>query len=187
MQFLLDNIAATMLGGTVLMILAVSQFSANDAVIDQTSYYATRSQIINMTEMIEADFKNIGLGVTPGTPIFNEVSGDAIEFLRLLNNTDPVPSVIRYQKVPTDTLELDGEQVPVFRVERLVNGVMVGHTPDRMREWVVELRNVEGDPVVNVEDAETVHVRFLLVPPFNEDKGYIRQAHWTRTYAPPNL
>lgn len=187
MQILLDNIVATMLGGTVLLILTVSQFGANDAVIDQTSYYATRSQIINMTEMIEGDFKNIGLGVTPGTPIFNEVSEDAIEFRRLLNATDVVPSVIRYEKVPTDTLELDGEQVPVFRVERTVNGVAAGRTPDRMREWVVELRNVEGEPVINVEDAETVHVRFLLVPPFNENKGYIRQAHWTRTYSPPNL
>lgn len=187
MQYLLDHIAATMLGGTVMLILVISQVNTSDAMIDQTSYYASRSQVIALTEMIEADFKNIGLGVIPGTPVFNEVTDDAIEFMRLINTTDAAPSAVRYEKVPTDTLTLDGEQVPVFRVVRTVNGVVSGQTPDRLREFVVELRNVEGDPVVDPDDAETVHVRFLLVPPFNADQGYVKQVHWTRTYMPPNI
>ncbi len=187
MQVLLDHITATMIGGTVLLILAVSQFRTSEAVVDQTSYYASKRQVLEMTEMIEFDFKNIGLGVPMGSSVFNEVSQDAIEFMMLLDPDDTALSVVRYQKVPTDTLEIDGEEVPVFEVQRIVNGTVSGRTPGRMSEFVTELRNIEGDPVSSPEDAKTIHVRFSLIPPFNADKGFLKSSNWTRTFTPANL
>ncbi|WP_457651834.1 hypothetical protein [Rhodocaloribacter sp.] len=187
MQILLDHITATMIGGTVLLILAVSQFRTSEAVVDQTSYYASKRQILEMTEMIEFDFKNIGLGVPAGTPVFNEVSENAVEFLMLLDPDDTALSVVRYVTVPTDTLELDGKEVPVYEVQRIVNGTVSGRSPARMSEFVIELRNVEGDPVGDPEDAETIHVRFSLIPPFSADKGFIKESHWARTFSAPNL
>ena len=187
MQILLDHITATLIGGTVILILAVSQFRTSEAVVDQTSYYAVKRQILEMTEMIESDFKNIGLGVPAGTPVFNEVSENAIEFLLLLDPDDTALSVVRYTEVPTDTLEIDGEDIPVFEVQRIVNGTVSGRSPARMSEFVVELRNVEGDPVSSPEDAETIQVRLSMIPPFSPDKGFLKESHWTRTFTPANL
>jgi len=187
MQILIDHITATMIGGTVLLILTVAQFRTNAAAIDQTSYYASKKQVLELTNMIEADFKNIGLGVPSGTPVFNEVTSTALEFKMLLDPGDPVYSTVRYEVVPADTLELDGQNVPLTKLRRIVNGVLTGQSPPRMTEFVVELRNVLGNPVANPEDTETIHVHFALVPPFNADDGYIKKTYWTRTFLAPNL
>jgi len=187
MQFLIDHITATMIGGTVLLILAVAQFRTNEAVVDQTSYYASKKQVLELTNMIESDFKNVGLGVPPGAPVFNEVTPTAIEFNLLLAPGDVATSAVRYEAVPIDTLELDGQSEPLFQLRRSVNGVLTGQSPPRMAEFVVELRNIEGNPVANPEDTETIHVHYALVPPFNADKGFIKKTYWTRTFLAPNL
>ncbi len=176
-----------MIGGTVILILAVSQFRTSEAVVDQTSYYASKRQILEMSEMIEFDFKNIGLGVPAGTSVFNEVTETTIEFLMLLDPDDTALSVVRYTEIPTDTLELDGEEIPLFEVRRIVNGTISGRSPARMSEFVVELLNVEGDPVSSPEEAKMIHVRYSVIPPFSAEKGFLKASNWSRTFTPANL
>ena len=187
MQFILDHISASLVGGTVLLILLVAQVRTGEVVVDQTSYYVAKTQLLNMNDMVEADFKNVGFGVPASTPVFNVVTDDATEFLRLLDPDDTNLATVRYELVPTDTLEIDEEEVPVFEVQRIVDGVLTGKTPASMIVFDVELRNVEGDPVADPVDAETVHVRYEMAMPFDTDARYLKKVHWTRTFLAPNL
>ena len=186
MQFILDHIASILIGSIVLLVIVGLMFQGNEAMVDQPSYYAAKAQTRVLTEMIEADFGNVGLGVPPGTDIVNEATATATEFLRLIDPDDTVLATVRYEMAPVDTVMIDGQEVPLYEVQRLVNGAVDGKSPARMSEFQVEFRDLDGTPVADPTTAKAIHVQFTMIPPFTE-KGYLNQTHWGRTFRSPNL
>ena len=186
MQFILDNIAAIIVAAVVSLILLSLQLQAGEAMVDQTSYYAAKESSLSMSEMVEDDFQNIGTGVPVGTDIFTNVSATVVEFRRLINVTDITYSTVRYEAFPTDTIDVEGTEVPLFEVQRSVDGVYSGKGPSRMSAFMVELRDAAGTPVVSWGDAEAIYVQFTMIPPYT-DENFMRQTSWGRTFRPANL
>lgn len=64
MQVLLDNLAAVVIGSTVLLIVAFTQFRGQEAAIDGVQYYAAKSQMVDFVRQVQLDLHNVGAGVS---------------------------------------------------------------------------------------------------------------------------
>lgn len=68
MYALFDNLAATVIGGTILLILAVISFRGQEAAVDSTQYATAKSRTVDWARMVEQDLNNLGSGLR-GTEI----------------------------------------------------------------------------------------------------------------------
>jgi hypothetical protein len=76
MHVLLDHLAATVIGGTVILLLAVLAFRGQETAIDSTQYATAKTRVIDWARMVEQDLNNVGSGLK-GADITN---GEAFEF-----------------------------------------------------------------------------------------------------------
>ncbi len=181
MHILLDNISATLIGGMVMLIFVASQAIGTDATINQTGYHAARAQVYAFGEQLQDDFENFGLGVSTGTNVIQSQTSNQISFWRQLDTSNPTLSTVTYTFVATDTVDVRGTSTPLFTIERSVNGVAEGGGPANMSAFALELRNSDGDAVANEADAFSVHLRFAVLPYF-DDEPTLSNLHWSRTY-----
>lgn len=186
MQFIYDHLSASILGIAIFFILVAVQVRGTETSNDQTQYYSAKAQLLDLKEMIEHDFKNIGAGVSRYDPIFVSKDDSTFEFMAKVQATDEEPSKITYRRVATERVTIDDETVQLYEVQRLVDDVLTGKGPATMKEFVVELRDGNREEVADFEDVETVYVRFVIVPPLRGEDG-LHEARWNRTIRPPNL
>ncbi len=75
MHVLLDHLVATIIGGTVILLLAVLAFRGQETAIDSTQYATAKTRVIDWARMVEQDLNNVGSGLT-GAEI---TAGDAFQ------------------------------------------------------------------------------------------------------------
>lgn len=63
MQVLLDHLAAIVIGGTVLLLIAFTQFRGQEAAIDGTQYYAAKTHMVDFVRQLQVDLHSLGAGV----------------------------------------------------------------------------------------------------------------------------
>lgn len=68
MNVLLDNIAAVVIGGTILLIIAFLQVRGQASALDGIAYYATKARTVDFVQQLRTDLNNVGAGV-PGADI----------------------------------------------------------------------------------------------------------------------
>jgi hypothetical protein len=76
MQVLFDNLTATILAGTVLLILMVMQASLMKSSVERTANYMSKKQSLEFADWLQDDLLNIGRGMERGDRTFE---GPAIE------------------------------------------------------------------------------------------------------------
>lgn len=64
MQELIGQIAATVIGGVIILILAVIAWRGQHHAISTTQYSAAKESVLDFAEVIEEDFSNLGGGLT---------------------------------------------------------------------------------------------------------------------------
>lgn len=186
MQLILDNLLATIIGGTVALVLLTTTLNSNTASVDQTMYYAAKKHAISLTEMIESDFDNIGMGVAPVIDPVTEFTDSTISFLRKMDPSDASTVTVRYHRSKVDSVEVDGVKVPGYEVIRYVDGTISGKSPDYVSTFSVTFQDIDGNTVSGWSTASSVAVQMHVAVQATSN-AYVHETRWHRTFRPPNL
>lgn len=186
MQILLDNLLATLIGTTVTLILLATTLQSNTASVDQTMYYAAKQHTVSLTEMIESDFDNIGMGVAPVLDPITEYTDSTISFLRKLDPADAGTVTIRYLRSKVDSLEIDNVKQPGYEVIRYVDGAVSGKSPNYISTFTVTFQDADGTPVSGWATASSVAVQMHIAVQ-GTSNAYVHETRWNRTFRPSNL
>lgn len=186
MKFIYDHLSASILSVAIFFILAATQFRSGEATRDQTRYYSAKSHVLELKEMVDHDFANIGAGVARYDSTFLAKDDSLFTFMALVEPGDPAPSTITYRRVPTEVVELGGEPVQLYEVHRLIDDVLTGKSAATLRSFEVDLWDANRQVTADFDQVAAVHVRFVVSPPLGGDDG-LHAARWNRTFWPANL
>ncbi len=186
MIFIYDYLSATLLSIAIFFILAVIHIRGGETTQDQTRYYSAKTHLLEAKEMIDHDFANIGAGVARFDPVFITKNDSTFEFMALVEPGDTEPSKLTYRRVATDVVEIAGEEVQLYEVERLVDDVLMGKSPSTLREFEVDLLDDTRQATADFDQVAAVQVRFVVASPLGGDDE-MNAARWNRTFWPANL
>ena len=195
MQALLDNLAAVVIGATVLLIIAFTQFKGQEAAVDGVQYYAAKTHLVDFVRQLQVDLNSLGAGV-PNAQI---ETGDAFAAYAATADTTDVLAFRTYgdstafaAKAATDVVcyqrTLTGETAhvrdpatgayvakPTFQVVRRLNptttpttctgGTVTGASMSSLTEFHVDLRREDGTPTAAFAEVRQLGVHVRAVSP----------------------
>lgn len=194
MQFLLDNLAAVVIGSTVLLIVAFTQFRGQEAALDGVQYYAAKSQMVDFVRQLQLDLHNVGAGVPNadveigGALVGYTATEDSTEVLAFRTYADstsfaakPDPDVVCYRRELTaetvhvrDAAAGGYEEKPTFRIVRRVNptapatctgGQETSASMASLTEFHIDLRRDNGTAATAFPEVRQFGVRVRGVSP----------------------
>jgi len=210
MNFIFDNIGASIVGATVFLILLSLQIRINNLNIEETSTYMVKNQASNLATWLEEDLLKMGTNIdnTKEVPFANPVDSAEVTtqfiFYRDTLNTAVVPADTvrigtRYQLKMTETRMLEGAPINVYRIDRSLqyNGgawISSGQSASMVGSLKIDMLDRDAQPVVDpvaamTADPEAIkntRVRFSMVTPFETDQISIRQVYYGSTLLLPN-
>lgn len=100
MQFLLDHLSAAVVGGGVLLLLAVFARTEQGSSVEAAGYHANRVAALAVSEQLTSDLRNLGMGVPAGSPavLALEEEGDQTVAFEFVTAAD-APFRVRYRLV----------------------------------------------------------------------------------------
>ena len=189
MQFLLDNLVATVVAGVVSLLLVAISVDRAEGTRDAVRLQAHQSVQTSFTEQLEWDLTNAGVLVPSGATAVQTITGDTFSFYGLVD-TVGTSGLISYVRVPADSL--DGSAV--FAVERYVDGVRSGGTVGVLSRFDIDALSNGGVPVTigTLDQTRSVRVSTEWVLPFAEDDGArtrqaLRRSAWSTHVRPLGL
>ena len=200
MQFLLDHIAAVVITGFIIFIIAAVSLRGQDTSIDSTQYYAQKRMLLDLVQFVERDFTNIGAGVNPVADIIQPGAFDTsgatkfFQFRGRADSTDLFASIIRYEWDQVGTLELSSGTTPALRIRRLVTPltppgpqVVAGMSSGYITSFDIDFFAQGGTSVApTVDSMRVVRVDITAVSPLGRGNN-IEQSWWTKVFRPVNL
>lgn len=177
MHFLLDNLVATIIAGSIFLILIGVNHRNQQAAFESVNFYAMRQQQISFVDLLKRDMQNV-----TRLESTQEVGNDFTMFVTEPNTSDEVRVIYRREAVSgTD----------YYRIRRLVEvtpGTLVpqGRSSETVALWHIRARNSSSQPVNSVEAATQVYVRFEMGAPFREGK-VVQRARWDAAFRPPMI
>jgi hypothetical protein len=208
MQFLLDHIAAVVITGFIILILAAISFRGQTSSIDSVQYYAQKRNLLDLVQWTERDFTNIGAGVVPVTSAIQagdlDTTGTAacagagmqcsyFQFRARADSSDAAPSLIRYEWEQVGTHELDAGTVPAYAVRRFLGPAagpannLSGQSAGYISAFRIDFFAKGGTPVApEVDSMRVVRVDVKAVSPLGPTEN-IQQSQWTKVFRPVNL
>jgi hypothetical protein len=200
-------VAATVIAGIALFVLATIQDRGADAAVDAVQYAAAKEDLHNVVDMMERDLRNMGAYMyydaacpcwvgQPMNPVnviqagwfdSTSVGGGQRYTLKFYTQSDSTapPDTVRYVWAPaggTVTLR-DGTVRTLQRLERFQAGVLTGWSDD-VTLLRVRLRQPETEPgMVNLSDARIVEISLRTVSPLGLG-DVIEETRFDATYRP---
>ena len=186
MSVFLDHLAATLVGTTVVVVLAAIVLGGRSEAVQQARYDIHREQARMLSTILEDDLRNAGAGVPPSQSALVEASDGAISFrVKEGFGNSPVRTV-RYQRVGTGTVAVGSSSVPAYAIERTVDGDLRQRV-EGLTELAFELRDADGAPTADLARGRAVHVRFAIGAPSADPTGIDPRARYRRAVQMPNL
>lgn len=186
MQVLLDHLAATIVGTTVLLLLAGLMALGQSDAVQETLHETHRARARALVTVLENDLRNAGSGVPPSQAPLLAASDSAVSFRVKRGFGDEPIQVVGYRRVADGTVPVKGTDVPMFALERTVDGV-VRQRYEGVSEAVFELRDVAGAPTGDLAAGRSMHVRFAIGPPPGRPGDVDTRARYRRATPMHNL
>jgi hypothetical protein len=203
-------VAAAVIAGIALFVLASIQERGQEAAVDAVQYAAAKEDLHNVVDMMERDLRNMGasmyfdaggcncwvgasldpINVLEGTWYDSSaVTGGTWYRLKFYTQTDSLtpPDTVRYVWRPapgagTVTLR-DGTVRTIQRLERYQGGALTGWSDD-ITLLRVRLRQPETQPtLINLSDARTIDVTLRTMSPLGMG-DVIEETRFDATYRP---
>ena len=175
MHFLLDHLAATVIGATVLLMVLFVQHRSRAALTDSTAFYAMIRQQEAFGLILARDLQSaaelVSVAETNGGFSFRGHIGD-----------DPTSYMITYER--ERVRERDG--LTYYRIKRLVDGQVDGGSGGSVTEWKIEGRDKFGQPVSDPAAAAQIYVRFEVRSLLGK-QAKVKQSYWDASFFPPLL
>lgn len=188
MNFVLDNLSSTIVFATVAFVLATTQIRMQRDSAQTTVAYVAKKQVLSFAELIEDEFELIGEGIS-GTKI-SSLTSDAngkttsFAFNRQVSGVD---TAIEYRLVATDTVDVSGRDVPLYRVDRYEGGSVVGGGAALLSDFRVELLTSSG-AAATPATARVVRVSLSMLHALGDAGNYkVNVSYWGTTLRPKSL
>jgi hypothetical protein len=188
MHVLVDNLAATLIGVTGLMLITAIFFMRAETAGDSVRNYATVQIQEDFVEFVESDLLNAGTGRPIGEPAILTSTDSKFAFYSVANPNTGQAGVIEYRKVPTT--DASGTR---FRIDRYVDGTFTGGGPDMVvSRFDIELLRDSNTQLEAGQShlARRIRVRMEWEAPHQGTSSHrdtVQRRSWTRTFSPPNL
>ena len=176
MQFVLDNLLASVVAGMVFLILAGVSVRSQLTNVETTNHYGLKNQEINFIEMLKLDLH----GVSGVKSVIEDPVDSSFKFMAYMTPTATTETEITYRRAKVG--ERDG--VPLYQIRRLEDGLAAGRSMVTVTDWVIEARNHEGGSITDPANAGQIYVRFEAAAPWQEDET-IKRSRWEATFRPP--
>lgn len=196
MQFLIDNIVATIITASLFLTLVTVNHRAGQAAAETASYYALKKQEYNFIEFMQHDFQNVReVKTISGTQSW---SGHDSTFTFIGEVRDSPSSPRRIAEVQYRYGFVESRKgVKLFQVERYVNngsGMMepAGKSMATLTGWQIQALNKDKQPInnaANLDQAAAIRVRFEGASPIlQEELGQtLPRTRWKTTFWPRYL
>lgn len=200
MWALYDNLVATAVAGTVMLMLVSIQMRATNANVAQTGRYAALNQAQTVATWVEEDLKAMGRNRDEGDPIFDIVAtGNRVENTNsptgtvLRTSSDPAgltlyyesaagtDTTLTYELVEADTRTVDGTERTVYQLRRQKNGSVSGGSGAVLGYFDVHFldRNANrvSNPAANRGAIRAIRAQFSVLPRFQNDETVLSEIH----------
>lgn len=198
MHVLLDNLAATIVGGIVVLAMLTVNTRTQRQLTESASFHGMMKHSDTFVQTLRRDLRGMETALT-------DSAGASFSFQGYVG-TSTTLSTIRYDAVVSDTTydrdaqgaiitdkHGDPVEVEVYRIDRYVDGELQGGSSDIFTKWVIFCRNLadneavsEGEKVDDLNDCKRVDVRFEAVPQFGSTNSVARLS-WSSIFTPPLL
>lgn len=202
MQLLLDNLGASIIAGTVMLMVVSLQLRAQQTAVEAAVAYRGKAHTMRFADMISTEFPKIGEGTSDTTSAIQDHStadGQTQQFVFMATTTPGGPGVeIQYNLIVDDTISVerwDEEkedqvvvEVPIYRMERVEDGGSETVVMTNIKHWAVELLDSDGDPTSTISDVRQLRVRLSCL--YEAGSGDARTVHrtlWGSTFRPTSL
>ncbi|MCZ6757111.1 MAG: hypothetical protein O7C39_02405 [Bacteroidetes bacterium] len=187
MQFILDNISATLIFSAVALAVVVTQFNSSQSTIESTVSYMSKKQTLELGATLELELKLIGQGTTQKIDeAVQNADGQTTSFIFWRNN-GIVDLKVEFRLIPTDSIFVNGVEVQRYRMDRFENDVYRGGSAPTLRDFVIEPLDAFGNVVA---PAAAVLVRARIrdtYPLVDPDDMHIGHSFWGMTVRPESL
>lgn len=202
MQEWIGHIAAALIGGMILLILAVIGWRGQHHSTSATQYTAAKGGILDIVQVLEEDLSNMGAGLTnntihspsppyagafytdEGAPFDTTSATRIIRFCTWTDRATPLPDPtmdtcvrVRYEWSQTGTVQIKTPAgpyatVPAYKIERFVNGTKNGESADVYTQVQFDLFDENDTPTGDPAAARAVLVSLRAVSPLGGGEGY---------------
>ncbi len=200
-------VAASVIAGIAIFVLASVQERGQDAAVDAVQYASAKQDLHNVVDMLERDLRNMGASMyfdatcdcfvgasmaptsvlQPGWYDSTAVAGGLRYTLRFMAQTDPnaAPEAVEYIWEPTgQTVTLrNGTVRTVQSLERRIAGAVTGRSDD-ITLLRLRLREPEWEPgMVNLSDARVIDLTLRTISPLGMGDA-VQETRFDATYRP---
>ena len=193
MPFIYDNLIATLISMTVLLILASIQTQATQTNTARTSRNTVKAQAQQMATWMEEDLAEIGKNMNATEAAFENPQDSTdwhttqltFKYESLLASGGTERVKVRYELEKTGTRTVDGTDEILFEVQRSQKvgddpWTSEGQSPGSLEYFEVNILNKDGTPVTNPpktnrDKVESFRIRFSVIAPFQSESTFPRR------------
>jgi hypothetical protein len=170
-------------------LVIATNLGASRAAIEETVAYAAKMQTLSMADFLEDDLLLIGDGTEDTIEdVETNADGQTTLFSFWREDESGTDMLVAYTLTEADTIEIDGEEVQLYRLDRTENGVPAGGGSSTLESFQITMLNAAGNPAAGVGSARLLRVRSTNVYPFGDpDDMNMFRSYWGITVRPPNL
>jgi hypothetical protein len=193
MQFLFDNIVATIVGATVLLMMIATHHRNQLASAEATSYYMLQQQVLDFTSSLQRDMQNVSGAIDLAEKAISEDGGyvGSFSFMAQISPTDTTKRMVTYRRKKVETrYRKDTGSRDYFQIERVVAGNVTGGSIGTITAWSIQVLNEQGNPATTVGDARQIRIALEAGSPVDvevRDGVTIRDTRWQSTFRPRML
>lgn len=179
-----DHLSAIVAGAVVLlMLISVDRRGQTDS-IRAVEYHALSAQTTSFGEDIRRDLEALS------EPISMDTTGGTFSFRARLTPYDTTQQVVTY----TRTFAEVRDGIPLYRIQRAVDGTSTGGSPGLMQVWNLQAQTADGttaaDPAEVVQmraEFEMVAARRIQTSETTGENTIPNQKRWEATIVPMTL
>ena len=199
MPLIFDNLTASVIAATVVLILSSIQMRTTQQRVAQTSQRIVQQRSRVATEWLEEDLERIGQNMTSGQdaleepePYHDDPENDSEEWLteKFVFRRDSVATgegiwriEVRYKVESQGTMSVEGEETPIYRLVRKrrqkeLDGGSWSDWAQRgkiesLEYFDVDLLGRNAQVTTTLSQVQSVRIRFSVVAPFqNEEMAF---------------
>lgn len=177
MPFIYDNLVATLISMTVLLILISIQTQATQTNTARTSRNIANTQAQNLATWLEEDLSRIGQNMSLDETSYDEptkVDGSQwhTEFSFSYVDTTGIQKNVQYDLEKTGETEMiDGVEKDLFELKRTPDGSRAAS----LEYFRIDLLNGDGNSASTPDEVEFVRARFSVIAPFQGEDTFPRR------------
>lgn len=189
MQLMLDHISSILIASAVILVVLSTQFQAQRAATEQTIAYASKKMTLDLASMLEQELALIGDGTTDTiTDVQTNADGQTTVFEFWREDELGTDIEITYRLTTSDIVDIDGESVQLYRMDRYEDDVLSGGGGERLRHFSLTMLDESGGVTADAASARLIRAVVVNAFPYGTSAdSYLFESHWGITIRPMNL